>query len=159
MRWDLIDRFEVLKKGEYSRAKKHFTGKEDFFSEHFSGQPLVPEPLFIEMIAQTGGVLLGLGIDFKKEVILAKVAKARFFRPVVPPCHFTVEALIDEQREEGAWISGTIKLEDTPVAEATLLLVTMDSLTGGKNGRIVFNDTFLRHFDVYQVARMSEVLK
>lgn len=155
MRWDLLDKFHVLKKGQTAKAVKTFSGKEDFFAEHFPGRPLVPEPLFIEMIAQAGGVLLGLGIDFKKEVILAKIAKANFLKAVAPPCSLEVEAKIDEAREEGAWISGTVRHHNTLIAEATLLLVTMDSLVEGLNGKIVFNDSFLKHYDVYEVAKMS----
>ena len=66
MRWDLIEKFEVLKKGSYGRGIKKFTGQEDFFKENFPGSPRVPEPLFVEMIAQTGRVLFGQGLDFKK---------------------------------------------------------------------------------------------
>lgn len=157
MRWDLIDRFEVLKKGRYSKAVKSFSGNEDFFAEHFPGKPLVPEPLFVEMIAQAGGVLLGLGIDFKKEVILAKIAEARFVSEVCPPCELSVEARIEEEREEGAWISGTIRQKDTLLAEATILLATVDSLTEGQNGKIVFSDKFLEHYRVYEVAKVSGV--
>ena len=155
MRWDLIEKFEILRKGEYAAAVKSFSGHEDFFSEHFPGDPLVPEPLFIEMIAQAGGVLFGLGIDFKKEVILAKIANARFFRAVRPPCQFLVEARIDDEREEGAWISGSVKMGDETVAEALVLLVTIDSLEANKK-KIVFNNDFLEHFDVYNIAKASE---
>ena len=156
MRWNLIEKFEVLKKGEFSRAVKRFSGREDFFPEHFPGKPLVPEPLFVEMIAQAGGVLLGLGIDFKKEVVLAKISKAKFYQEVAPPCEFEIEARIDEEREEGAWISGVVRSTGKTVAEASILLVTMDSLVDGQNGKIVFNETFLKHYDVYQVAKMSQ---
>ena len=155
MRWDLIEKFEILKKGEYAAAVKSFTGREDFFSEHFPGHPLVPEPLFVEMIAQAGGVLFGLGLDFKKEVILAKILNASFFRAVRPPCSFWVEVRIDEEREEGAWISGFVKQGDETIAKASILLVTIDSLEANKK-KIVFNDDFLEHFDVYNVAKASE---
>ena len=156
MRWDLIDRFEVLKKGEYSRALKSFDGGEDFFAEHDPGRPRVPEPLFLEMIAQAGGVLFGLGIDFKKEVILAKIEEARFEKPVAPPCELLIEARIEGQREEGAWISGTVKQGPQLVASGRVLLVTMESLAGAEGNMIVFNDDFLKHYDVYNVARKSQ---
>ena len=156
MRWDLIDRFEVLKKGEYSRAIKSFDGREDFFAEHDPGRPRVPEPLYLEMIAQAGGVLFGLGIDFKKEVILAKIEGARFERTVAPPCEFIVEARIESQREEGAWIAGTVKQGSQQIALARILLATMGSLAGSEEGMIVFNDNFLKHYDVYNVARRSQ---
>ncbi len=85
MRWDLIEKFEVLKKGEVALAVKSFSGHEDFFAENFLGNPLVPEPLFVEMIAQAGGVLFGLTLDFQKEVILAKISEANFFGAVAAP--------------------------------------------------------------------------
>ncbi|OIO37069.1 MAG: hypothetical protein AUJ72_05305 [Candidatus Omnitrophica bacterium CG1_02_46_14] len=155
MRWDLIEKFEVLKKGEVASAVKSFTGFEDFFSENFPGNPLVPEPLFIEMIAQAGGVLFGLGLDFKKEVILAKILEANFFQSVKPPCQFLIEARVDDEREEGAWISGTVKLGEKIVAEASILLVTIDSLEGNKT-QVVFNENFLKHYDIYHIAKVSE---
>jgi hypothetical protein len=44
VRWDLVTRFEVLKKGGpacrqagYSRAFKSYSGNEDLFKEHFPG--------------------------------------------------------------------------------------------------------------------------
>ena len=155
MRWDLIDRFEILKKGEISRAHTSFDGSEDFFAEHDPGRPRVPEPLFLEMIAQAGGVLFGLGIDFKKEVILAKIEGASFKRTVMPPCEFIVEARIEDQREEGAWISGSVSQGREVVATARILLVTMEPLTDS-GGMVVFNDRFLKHYDVYNVARRSQ---
>jgi 3-hydroxyacyl-[acyl-carrier-protein] dehydratase len=159
MRWDLIDKFEVLKKGEYSRSEKSFTGAEDFFAEHYPGSPSVPEPLFIEMIAQTGGVLYGLGIGFKKEVILAKIEGARFLASVRPPCRFIVEANIEKEREEGAWISGSVSQNGKLVASARILLVAMDSLGEIPPGKVVFNDRFLSHYDIWNVVKLSEGAK
>ena len=155
MRWDLIEKFEIIKKGRVAKAFRNFSGHEDFFVEHFPGNPLVPEPLLIEMIAQAGGVLFGLGLDFKKEVILAKILKADFFGVVQPPCHLVVEVRLDEEREEGAWISGTVKTNGQTAAEASILLVSMDSLPENKT-KIVFNDYFLEHFEIYNVAKASE---
>ena len=155
MRWDLIERFEILKKGDHARAVKSFSGKEDFFEEHDPGHPRMPEPLFLEMIAQTGGVLFGLGIDFKKEVILAKIGQGRFYEPVPPPCDFTIDAAIDDAREEGAWISGTVKSGERLVAEASILLVTMDALDASHSQRIVFNENFLKHYGIFQVVKSS----
>ncbi len=156
MRWDLVDRFEVLKKGAYSKAVKTFDGREDFFAEHEPMRPRVPEPLFIEMIAQAGGVLFGLGIAFKKEVILAKIEVARFERIVTPPCRLTIEARIEGEREEGAWISGEVKQGPERVASARILLVAMDSLAGSPDKIVVFNDHFLNHYEIYKIAKESE---
>ena len=75
-------------------------------------------------------------------------------RPVAPPCDFVVEATIEDEREEGAWITGTVKFKGQIVAEASIMLVTMDSLE--EKQKIVFNDDFLKLFDVYNVAKASE---
>ena len=155
MRWDLIEKFEVLRKNEYAKAHKKFSGKEDFFLEHFTDDALVPQTLLIEMVAQAGGVLFGFGLDFKKEVILAKIRSARFEHVVRPPCALIIEARIDEAREEGAWISGTVQHKDQCVAEVSLLLVTVDTLLDNQT-KIVFNDDFIEHFDIYNVAKASE---
>ena len=159
MRWDIIEKFEVLKKGQYSKAFKSFSGNEDFFREHFPGNPLVPEPLFIEMIAQAGGVLFGYSIDFKKEIILAKITNARFLKEVSPPCEFSIEAYLEEEREEGAWISGTVKVGEELVAEAQIILMSIDFFQNSKKENVVFNENFLTHFDIYNVAKASEVLR
>ena len=156
MRWDLIDKFEFLKKGESSRAVKAFTGKEDFFAEHFPGQPVVPEPLLIETMAQTGGVLYGLGLAFKKEVILAKIENAVFFSAVRPPCCFVIEAFIQNEREEGAWIQGVVSESGKKIATADILLVSIDALGEKAPGKIVFNQRFLNHYDILNVAKKSE---
>ncbi len=157
MRWDLVDKFDVLKKGEYAKASKKFSGSEDFFTEHFPGKPIVPEPLFIEMVAQVGGVLFGLGLDFKKEVILAKITESRFLKAVSPPCSFVIEAKVEDEREDGAWIVGTVMSGGKLISESRLLLVAIAGL-GQNDRKIVFNDHFLKHYDVYQVAKLSEVL-
>jgi 3-hydroxyacyl-[acyl-carrier-protein] dehydratase len=154
MRWDLLEKFEVLRRGDSARAVKTFTGSEDFFAEHFPGSPRVPEPFFVEMIAQCGGVLYGLGLDFQKEVILAKIDDARFFENVAPPCALRVEAVLTAESESGARVSGRVLLGGRAVAEAEILLVAVDGLEGQK--QIVFNETFLKHYDVYNVARKSQ---
>lgn len=156
MRWDIIDRFEYLKRSTFSRAIKSYTGKEDFFSEHNPGRPLVPEPLFIEMIAHAGGVLYGLEMDFKKEVILAKIDTARFISPVAPPCELVIEATLDEAREEAAWIRGTVSFKDEVVAEARIFLVSLDPLSSEPGKKVVFNELWLSHFDIYNIAKKSE---
>lgn len=157
MRWDLIDRFEVLQKGRFSRARKAFSGREDFFEEHFPGRPAVPETLLLEMIAQAGGVLYGFGLGFKKEVILAKIADARFLAPVFPPCEFIVEATLEEEREEGAWVSGVVSHAGTQTASAKVLLAAIEPLTEKKS--VVFNDHFLKHYDIDNVAKACGELR
>lgn len=156
MRWEILDTFEVLKVHRSSRARKHFTGQEDFFAEHFPGRPSVPEPLFVEMIAQAGGVLFGLGLDFKREVILGKIASAKFGAPVAPPCDLVVDAEIREEREEGAWITGVVTQGKEEVASAEIILIAVEQGQLAVSKSIVFNDHFMKHYDIRRVAALSE---
>ena len=155
MRWDLVTRFEVLQKGIYSRAIKSYTGREDFFSEHFPGKPRVPQPFLLEMIAQAGGVLFGLGLDFKKEVILAKIEDAVFHDEVAPPCELLIEARMEEEREDGAWVAGTVTHKTKVVAEARILLAAVENLIEGKAG-IVFNSIFMEKYQILEIAKKSQ---
>ena len=155
MRWELITRFEVLKRGSHSRAVKSFTGAEDFFKDNFPGNPRVPEPFFIEMIAQAGGVLFGLGLDFKKEVILAKIEDVNVYLDVPPPCDLVVETQIEDEREDGAWVAGHVSWNGRRVMEGRVLLAAVDVLIEGKNN-IVFNEHFMKSYDILGVARRSE---
>lgn len=108
------------------------------------------------MIAQAGGVLFGLGLDFKKEVILAKISKAAFKAPVSPPCEFIIEAEIREEREEGALIFGTVKQEGREVASAEIILMTVSSGQLAPSKSIVFNEKFMKHYDILNVAAFTE---
>ena len=161
MRWDLVTRFEVIKKGTpanqqagHSRAVKIYTGSEDFFKEHFPGKPRVPQPFLLEMMAQAGGVLFGLELDFKKEVILAKIEDAKFFGEVAPPCELLIETRIEEVREDGAWIRGAVTHNGQTAAQAKILLAAVDSLIQGKSN-IVFNEAFMKKYHVLEIARRS----
>lgn len=115
----------------------------------------MPEPLFIEMIAQAGGALFGLGLDFKKEVILAKIARANFKKQVSPPCEFVVKTQIREEREEGALIHGRVTQGGTEVASAEIILMTVESGHLASSKSIVFNDQFMKHYDIRHVASLS----
>ena len=157
MRWDLVDQFTVIKKGRFSRAFKNFTGKEDFFADHFSSQPEVPGTLLVEMMAQAGGILFGVEIDFKKEVILAKISEVCFPRVALPPCRLDIETHLEQQSELGAWIRGTVKHADETVAQAEIFLVTMDFLGDKQDQSVVFGEKFFKHYNIKEILRMSEV--
>ena len=159
MRWDLLDEFKLLRKGSRSEAIKTFTGEEDFFAEHEPGNPRVPEPLFIEMVAQAGGVLFGLGLEFKKEVILAKIEDAQFFRAVAPPCVLRIEAWFEDEREDGAWMAGRVFQDSSEVAQVKIMLAAVDSLVDDPGQKVVFNQGFLSHYDIWNIAAKSGGMK
>lgn len=144
-----IDKFVNFEKGVRATAVKNVSLAEDHLHDHFPGYPTMPASLLIEGLAQTGGVLVGDAFDFEEKVILAKVAKAVFFREVGPGDQLLLTAEVVEQiRPEGATIHGRIVTNDgEPVAEIHLLFVHLDSSGTTEQygeGNFVFHDDFLR---------------
>src|SRR5689334_6696230 len=80
MRWIWIDRFVSFEPGKVAVAVKNLSLAEDHFADHVPGYPVMPAPLILEGLAQTGGILVGDANNFSKNVVLAKIPKAHFKR-------------------------------------------------------------------------------
>ena len=99
MRWLWIDRFTEFQTRRYAVAVKNLSLAEDHFADHFPGYPVMPAPLMMEGLAQTGGILVGQANDFKDNVVLAKISKAKFTREAFPGEQLTYRTLIKRFRE------------------------------------------------------------
>ena len=75
MRWIWIDRFTAFESGKSAVAVKNLSLAEDHFADHFPGFPVMPAPLILEGLAQTGGILVGEANKFEKNVVLAKMSR------------------------------------------------------------------------------------
>ena len=82
MRWTWIDRFVSFESGKTATAVKNLSLAEDHFADHFPGFPVMPAPLILEGLAQTGGILVGEANKYEKNVVLAKMT-AKFHRDVM----------------------------------------------------------------------------
>src|SRR5437773_5562325 len=80
MRWLWIDRFVDFKSGVSARAVKNLSLAEDHFADHFPGFPVMPAPLILEGLAQTGGILVGEARQYRENVVLAKMSNFKFYR-------------------------------------------------------------------------------
>src|SRR5262245_23575716 len=118
MRWIWIDRFLTFESGKSARALKNLSLAEDYFADHFPGFPVMPGPLILEGLAQTGGILVGEANDFREKVVLAKIPWARFHREAMAgeQLIFAVELL--HLRPEGAAVGGRVTSGDSLVTEA-----------------------------------------
>ncbi|MBI4971732.1 MAG: hypothetical protein HZC17_07845 [Candidatus Omnitrophica bacterium] len=159
MRWLLLDKFEFIDiDGGKAQARRAITRAEDFFEDSFNFCPVFPPVLMIEMIAQTGGVLVGASLNFSKEIILGKIDWARFPNEIVPPAILTVDAWITDRSEDGTRIEGKIMAEDKVLCEASILLGHLDRLQtellqGGES--VVFSDEFLTSYRIKEVLGVS----
>lgn len=161
MRWILIDEFRYIRKGEKAQGVKCVTRSEESllgFPPHF---PVYPSGLMIEMMAQVGGVLIGANDDFKKEVLLAKVTSAEFYRPVKPPAELVITATQLDYREEAALTECEIMCKEEKIAKAQIFFGVFDSSNftehpqQNHNRSIVFSDDFLEAFAIRQRLETS----
>src|SRR6476469_8592208 len=106
MRWTWIDRFTAFESGRSATAVKCLTLAEDHFADHFPGFPVMPAPLLLEGLAQTGGILVGETSRYEKNVVLAKMS-AKFHREAVPGEQLTYTTTLLDLNDTGARVSGT----------------------------------------------------
>ncbi|MSR32633.1 MAG: beta-hydroxyacyl-ACP dehydratase [Gemmataceae bacterium] len=126
MRWIWIDRFLEFQSGKSAKAVKNLSTAEDFFRDHFPGFPVMPAPLILEGLAQTGGILVGEANQFQEKVVLAKIPTCKFHREAVAgeQLRFEVEMLL--LRAEGASVGGRVFVGEDLVAEAEIFFAHLD---------------------------------
>lgn len=120
MRWTWIDRFISFEPGRSAVAVKNLSLAEDHFADHFPGFPVMPAPLILEGLAQTGGILVGEANQFQKNVVLAKMT-AKFHREAAPGEQLIYTATMIDLNETGARVSGTADSGADRVAEAEIM--------------------------------------
>src|SRR5262249_58467783 len=117
-------------RGKSARALKNLSLAEDHFADHFPGYPVMPAPLILEGLAQTGGILVGEVNDFREKVVLAKVPYARFHREALAGQQLIYEVEVLHIRPEGASVQGRVFLAGTQppelVAEAEIFFAHLD---------------------------------
>ncbi len=137
MRWLLLDEVIEIQKGVSAKTRGHVPDAE------YSA-----EILMLEMMAQTGGMLLGAQDDFQSDVIFAKVESAEFALPLQPNESVTLVASSDNLRPEGAWIDAKVLGESRELARSRFLLMSLGHLVPGRNSSITFHEVFMNHFKI-----------
>jgi len=126
MRWIWIDRFLAFESKKSARAVKNLSLAEDYFADHFPGYPVMPGPLILEGLAQTGGILVGEANDFREKVVLAKIPSARFHRDVLAGEQMIYDVEILHLRPEGASVQGRVTVDGTLAVEAEIFFAHLD---------------------------------
>ncbi|QGJ70072.1 Beta-hydroxyacyl-ACP dehydratase [Planctomycetales bacterium 10988] len=121
MRWIWIDKFIEFQPGVRAKAIKNVSLAEEHLHDHYPGYPNMPNSLITEGIAQTGGVLVGETTQFTKRVVLAKIPKVSFYRPVVAGETLTYTVEIEMLMDEGAMVSATSQVDGELQAELEMV--------------------------------------
>jgi 3-hydroxyacyl-[acyl-carrier-protein] dehydratase len=126
MRWIWIDRFLEFRPGKSARAVKNLSLAEEYFVDHFPGNPVMPGTLILEGLAQTGGILVGEANDFREKVVLAKIPWARFHCEAFAGEQLVYDIELLHLRPEGASVQGRATSSGKLVAEAEIFFAHLD---------------------------------
>ena len=161
MRWTYLDLILELERGTKCVGIRNISWAEDVLHDHFDhdheaglkANPVMPNTLVIEGMAQCAGILVGHAEDFKQKVLLAKIGKAAFTglaaRPGTTLRH---TAHLDRLDESGAATRGVVELLDSntgeaqPYAEIELMFSHIDQNRKGlafPDHNFVFTDDFM----------------
>lgn len=83
----LVDKVLDINGISSARGIKNVTMNEPHFQGHFPGTPIMPGVTIIEAMAQTAGVMLGVGMDMIDTDLLIyfmNIDKCKFRRKVIP---------------------------------------------------------------------------
>lgn len=142
MRWILLDEILEIKKGARAETRSRVPKSE--FSQ---------EVLLLEMMAQTGGLLLGAENDFKDDVIFAKIESSLFPLRGNPGEELHIVAIAERLHPEGSWVEAEVQSARGTLAKAKLMLVNAGALVPGKAESTTFHEAFMKHFKVREKIR------
>lgn len=83
----LVDKVEQIDGTRSAQGYKNVTMNEPHFQGHFPGAPVMPGVTIIEAMAQTAGVMIGVGADIVDRDLLIyfmSIDKCKFRRKVIP---------------------------------------------------------------------------
>lgn len=142
MRWLLLDEIVEIQKGCRARSRSRIPSDE-----------VSPEILLIEMMAQTGGILLGAENEFKDNVIFAKIDTSEFPNQGRPGEVIDILAASEALRPEGSWMNAVVQNSRGIFARARFMLVCTGSLIPDVSHSITFHEAFMSHFKVREKVR------
>ena len=118
----LIDRVVEFEPGKRATAIKNVTINEPFFQGHFPSEPVMPDVLIVEAMAQTAAVLVMTSLGQEAEgklVYFMSIENARFRRPVVPGDRVEIHVQKLQSRQSVWKFSGKAIVDGNVAAEAT----------------------------------------
>ena len=121
MRWIWIDKIIEFESGRRAKAIKNVTLAENHLHDHFAGNPVMPNTLIVEGLAQTGGMVVAEYSGFAASVVLAKIPRAEFFLPAVPGDTLTYTVEVEYIKEDGAMVTATSHIGDRLQAEMEII--------------------------------------
>lgn len=102
---------------------------EDFFTEHFPQQPVMPGLLMMEGLVQLSSWLISCSTDFKKKGLLQNISVAKYWNLATPGDQLTLTTEIKNRKDDTDTemdFKGTVKRDDRKIATAQFTLKVVD---------------------------------
>lgn len=129
--WVWLDGVENFEKSKRARAWKYW--EESFLFIYL-----------IELMAQTGAILLGAETAFQDDVVFAKIERVEFFGRPQAGTRLDIEVEAEGIRREGGWFFGQVFQKDTKIAEGRVLLMNIGRLRPDGKGPVTFPEKLLQ---------------
>jgi 3-hydroxyacyl-[acyl-carrier-protein] dehydratase len=149
MRWFWIDRFTEFVRCRRARAVKAVTLAEEQLHDHFPGAAMMPATLVLEGMAQTAGLLVADAIDYRRQVVLAKVGQVRFEFEAAPGDTIEFLAEVVELAETGSVVRVTTSVGGREQAAAELFYGHIE--TGTEVPKLFRHDEMMRWLDSLRI--------
>lgn len=149
MRWFWIDRFTEFVRCRRARAVKAVTLAEEHLHDHFPGVGMMPATLVLEGMAQTAGLLVADALDYRRQVVLAKVGGFRLAFEPVPGDTIEYLAEVVEVSEMGSVVRVRSRIADREHGEAELYYGHLEA--GVAVPRLFKRDEMMRWLDSLRI--------
>ena len=127
MRFLFIDIIEAITKDKNIVALKHVSLSEDYFTNHFPGNPVMPGSLIIETMAQAGTALVEISRALSVKAIPIIVEQVKFRELIKPGDVLKITMTLEADRGETVKIVGNVKRNDNIVVTGSFVFIVKDA--------------------------------
>ncbi|MBI3313219.1 MAG: hypothetical protein HYZ83_03200 [Candidatus Omnitrophica bacterium] len=142
MRWLLLDEVVTIARSRFAETRSRIPQS-----------PVSAELLLMEMMAQTGALLLGAENDFQEDLIFAKIDRANFYSGFPSGQKIEIHATSDHLRPEGAWFDAEIKASNGKVADGRFFLVNVGRFVPTQTRPATFHENFMNYFNIREKVK------
>jgi len=115
--------------GKRAVGLKNVSIDEPYFKGHFPDEPVMPDILILEALAQTGGIAFHSFFKEEEERVpfLARVEEFRLKKKVIPGDQVTLEAEVEQIFSNLAKVKVQARVKEDIVAEGILILAKVSA--------------------------------
>ena len=109
MRFLFYDRILEMEPGKHALAVKLVPLADEYFTEHYPRQPIMPGTMIMESLAQLAGWLNIASCEFKAETVLVLIEDVHIYHRVQPGDLLMLEVWMLYSHPDGSTIRGEVR--------------------------------------------------